>query len=363
MLDQCDSKASWWTTLDEPKPSAFILLILVGLFLELVVHYFLQISVVYTHFYYLIIAIAGLWYGRKAVWIALFFGGLHIAITYLASDALSADTLLRAIMFCIVAFVIGTIVEQMKCSSARIIVQNRELQDLNDQLGISHAALETANKKLGLLSSITRHDIKNQLLSLLGFIELSKVKITDPELRHYLDREGQAAEAISRQIEFTKNYEKIGVNEPQWQNLATMLGKLQSGLAGGEIGVSVTVGPVEVFADPMLEKVFENLIDNSRRHGEHARHITFSQVPGSGDGIVIVYEDDGVGVPGTDKDHIFEKGFGKHTGLGLFLSREILTITGLTIRENGTPGRGVRFEILVPAGKYRFFSTGPPVDR
>ncbi|PKL57911.1 MAG: sensor histidine kinase, partial [Methanomicrobiales archaeon HGW-Methanomicrobiales-5] len=42
------------------------------------------------------------------------------------------------------------------------------------------------------------------------------------------------------------------------------------------------------------------------------------------------------------------RGFGKHTGLGLFLSREILSITGISITETGTPDKGVRFEIHVP---------------
>jgi signal transduction histidine kinase len=45
--------------------------------------------------------------------------------------------------------------------------------------------------------------------------------------------------------------------------------------------------------------------------------------------------------------------FGKHTGLGLFLSREILGLTGITITENGIPGSGARFVIRVPAGKWR----------
>jgi|WetSurMetagenome_2_1015567.scaffolds.fasta_scaffold00208_20 signal transduction histidine kinase len=352
-MEQCDIPESWWKTLKEPKPSAFILLILTGLFLELVVHYYLQISVVYTHFYYLVIALAGLWYGRKAIWIALFFGGLHLVISYAITGAFSPDTVLRAAMFCIVAFVIGTIAEQMKCFNARIIVQNQELQDLNDKLGISHAALKTANKKLSLLSGISRHDIRNQLISLMGFIELSKAKITDPELLHFIEREEEAAESISRQIEFTKNYEMIGVLAPQWQNLATVLEALQSGMSGEEIGISIEVGPVEIFADPMLEKVFLNLADNSRRHGEHVRQISISQVPSTEDSLVIAYEDDGGGVPPADKERIFEKGFGRHTGLGLFLSREILAITGLTIRETGIYGRGVRFEILVPVGKYR----------
>jgi signal transduction histidine kinase len=49
-------------------------------------------------------------------------------------------------------------------------------------------------------------------------------------------------------------------------------------------------------------------------------------------------------------ERIFEQGFGKNTGLGLFLSREILAITGITITENGVPGKGARFEITVPRG-------------
>jgi signal transduction histidine kinase len=60
-----------------------------------------------------------------------------------------------------------------------------------------------------------------------------------------------------------------------------------------------------------------------------------------------------VGITDEDKKKLFRKGFGKHTGLGLFLSREILAITGITITENGEPGVGARFEITVPKGMWR----------
>ena len=60
------------------------------------------------------------------------------------------------------------------------------------------------------------------------------------------------------------------------------------------------------------------------------------------------------GIPRKDKERLFVKGFGKNTGLGLFLSREILAITGITITENGEPGKGARFEISVPKGMYRY---------
>ena len=120
--------------------------------------------------------------------------------------------------------------------------------------------------------------------------------------------------------------------------------------------VRVEVDPVnhELFADPLFEKVFYNLIDNALRYGgDRMKTIRFSSQE-IDTGLRIVCEDDGVGISHEDKKRLFTRGFGRNTGLGLFLSREILAITGITITENGTPGKGARFEITVPKGMYRF---------
>ena len=92
---------------------------------------------------------------------------------------------------------------------------------------------------------------------------------------------------------------------------------------------------------------------NALRYGGEqmtAIHITSREEGGE---LVLAFEDNGTGIPRKDKEHLFVKGFGKNTGLGLFLSREILAITGITITENGEPGKGARFEITVPKGMYR----------
>ncbi|MBP9009561.1 MAG: sensor histidine kinase, partial [Methanospirillum sp.] len=72
-----------------------------------------------------------------------------------------------------------------------------------------------------------------------------------------------------------------------------------------------------------------------------------------GDRLVILVEDDGAGIADDEKERIFERGYGKNTGLGLFLAREILAITGISISETGVPGKGARFEITVPEGRWR----------
>ena len=59
-----------------------------------------------------------------------------------------------------------------------------------------------------------------------------------------------------------------------------------------------------------------------------------------------------------EKEKIFERGFGKNTGVGLFLVREIPDITGITIHETGEPGKGARFEMTVPKGAWWISNNG-----
>lgn len=216
-------------------------------------------------------------------------------------------------------------------------------------------ALQLTLKKLNTLSSITRHDILNQLMALRAFIELTKGRVTDPEKAEFLNKADNAAEAIQRQIEFTRNYEDLGVQEPRWQDVGELFRSAVANLPLSGIAVDVQVRGLSVYADPLIIKVFYTLAENSLRHGGTVTEIGLSCSEGSS-GLTITYRDNGTGISDADKLYLFEKGFGKHTGLGLFLSREILSITGITISETGTPGSGVRFGILVPKGAYRFSS-------
>ena len=113
----------------------------------------------------------------------------------------------------------------------------------------------------------------------------------------------------------------------------------------------ICIENISIYADPLLEKVFYNLVENALRYGREPIRITFSSCY-QGDNISIICEDNGEGVPEEFKEAIFKRQYFKHTGFGLFLSREILGITGLSIRESGEPGKGARFEITVPPGYF-----------
>ena len=223
---------------------------------------------------------------------------------------------------------------------------------------LAEDALLQANKKLTLLSSITRHDINNQLLALNGLLVLLHRKVPDPGLEDYFTRVAKASSRISAMIQFTKEYEQIGVHAPAWQVCRTLVDTAAKLAPLGTVMVKNDLpAGAEIFADPLVVKVFYNLMDNAVRYGGKITTIRFFSLE-SGDDYLIVCEDDGDGIVAAERVKIFDQGFGKNTGMGLFLSREILSITGITIKETGEPGKGARFEIAVSKGVWRYQSPG-----
>jgi signal transduction histidine kinase len=124
----------------------------------------------------------------------------------------------------------------------------------------------------------------------------------------------------------------------------------------GSLSREFNLDGIEIYSDSLLERVFVMLVENTI---VHAREATFIRAgyANAGDDAVIFVEDDGPGIPDDKKEQIFSKGAGISGSSSLFLSREILSITGITIRENGIFGKGARFEIRIPKGSYRLSTT------
>ena len=210
-------------------------------------------------------------------------------------------------------------------------------------------ALLQANHKLLLLNSITRHDILNRVTPILGFLEIAKDTFSDPDLSDILDKLKSQVKDIENLIKFTGLYDKLGASEPSWQNPAKILDSLKS---PKEISIEYSLPEIEVYADPMLEKVFLNLLGNSQMHGKGVSKVSVSSKRTDA-GTSIIWKDNGCGIPECNKEKIFLRGFGDNSGLGLFLSKEILSITGIGIRECGKEGEGAVFEIIIPSGGCR----------
>lgn len=233
-------------------------------------------------------------------------------------------------------------------------------QDISEIRGYQEA-LKKANKKLTLLNSITRHDIRNQTTALQGYLTLVQRAVgeQDPATGRYLSTCSALVDKIQRQITFTRDYEDMGVNAPGWQHVGRTVRKVAADLSLDTTNISLVVetGDLEVYADPMLEQVLFNLLENVLRHGNGVTEIGVSFRERDCQ-CVLTVRDNGAGIAQDIKGRIFQAGYGRNTGYGLFLVKEILDITGIAILENGEEGVGANFEMLIPETGYRTSQTG-----
>jgi signal transduction histidine kinase len=225
-------------------------------------------------------------------------------------------------------------------------------RDITDRRA-GETALRQAEAKLQLLSGITRNDFQNLLTTLTAYQELALESAADPLVLGYLEKEMGITSQICSLVRFTRFYQGIGSAAPSWQDPHGILARIVRDLDTRGIPVIYDLRGIEIYADPLLERALASLVENAVLHGEGATRIQFGYEEGPS-GLLVTCEDDGGGIPEADKEKIFTRIPGGHQGLDLFLAREILGITGLSIRETGEFARGARFEISVPPGNYRF---------
>jgi len=227
------------------------------------------------------------------------------------------------------------------------------LRDITEEKQ-AEQALREANKKLSVLSGITRHDILNQIQGLLFFSEeIIHGDYTPEEQRKMAEKILAASETINRQINFTRTYEHLGGEPAEWQNLTGMVEEAKAGLPPAFV-CTVHLPKIEVYADLLFVEVLKTFCDNIRAHAAGATKgaVSFEERSGSG---VLIIADNGCGIPDSKKERIFTHNPAK-PGKSLFLAQEIAGVTGISITETGTEGEGAVFEVAFPKTGYRFMS-------
>ncbi|MDD5142845.1 MAG: PAS domain-containing protein [Methanoregula sp.] len=222
-------------------------------------------------------------------------------------------------------------------------------------LGISEdVSQQNINLKMDLLFSITRHDILDNLSVIMNHLERAQLKNTHEEMQQFFDKTVGSIESIRNQIAYMRALQELGFISPKWQRVEQAFRDAVLLLPQHRASIKTEAREVEIFADPLLPRVFFNLLENSLRNTTLAKPEITLFTKREPDDLLIVYADNGYSIPADVKEKIFEGGVDTGPIRSLFLIRELLGFTGITIRETGTPKTGVRFEIRVPKGKYRF---------
>lgn len=230
-------------------------------------------------------------------------------------------------------------------------------RDISDRKR-TNVALQQARNKLNLLNAVTFQDIQTAAFSLSAYQELVKTVLADPKAKSYLEKQEIFLKKMIDTLDFAKNYQEMGMHPPRWQNVRQVFLYAISHLDFLKMKQDLHLGSLEVFSDPLFEKALFNIMENVLEHGVSATEVRL-RYEVKNEFLLLIIEDNGVGIPPEEKNMIFDRGYGKGSGLGLFLVREVLSITGMTIRESGVRGKGTRFEITVPPGAYRISGAEP----
>lgn len=238
-----------------------------------------------------------------------------------------------------------------------IIIQGRSyllesLVDISERKE-AEEKIALANRKLTLMNDVAYQDIQNKITALRGYVELRKNANSVVECKSFIGNEQLSLAAIHHIIENTKEYQKMGLNKPEWLSVersirtgASMISKKY------DVDVEIEIHGLEIHADTLIDQIFYNFIENTIKHGKTATRISFS-CKDTNNEVILICEDDGIGIPLIEKDRIFDRVVGGQGRFGLFFVREYLSLFGISITETGEPGKGARFEITVPERMWR----------
>jgi len=224
------------------------------------------------------------------------------------------------------------------------------IRDISDQV-MTESALRNTGNRLNTLSGILRHDMSRILAVLYGQLRLGVMKFQDPGVIAFISGIKESAGSLKHQIDISREFRDLGTTPPAWIPVQQAIAQAAGQLDFGTISLRAWTERLFVFSDPHLSTVFYHILHNALKESTGVRNVIITYHIRK-NGCAIIVEDDGTGIADAAKEQLFlkrEDSFGR----GLFLSHEILSITGMTIRETGTYQKGARFEILVPPEGYR----------
>ena len=204
-----------------------------------------------------------------------------------------------------------------------------------------------ADEKLRVVGKLSRHDVRNKLSVIMGYVDLTKMNLDkDEPIEKYLESIRETTYQIVNILNFAADYERLGIEEKRPIKLSESFRTALSMFSVSGIEVDDRCEEAVVLADSMISRVFYNFIDNSLKHGKKVSKIILYVE--KKEGLKIIYQDNGIGIPAEKKKRIFEGEIEKTGVHGLNLINKIIESYGWTIREEGRPGEGVRFVINIP---------------
>ncbi|MFD1600196.1 PAS domain-containing protein [Halobellus rarus] len=213
---------------------------------------------------------------------------------------------------------------------------------------------------LEMLNQVLRHDIRNDLQLVTGYLDLLIEKVeTDNESQEYLDRIVRSSSHAVELTEMARNVAEVMLRQAGDERLISVadvisdeVSAVQSAYPEANISYKETQTETAVLADDMLNSVFRNLLKNAVEHNDKDVPTVTVSVQNSSEDVFVRVSDNGPGIPDDRKTLIFGKGEkgleSPGTGYGLYIVQRLVDSYGGDVWiEDNTPSGSV-FVVELP---------------
>jgi signal transduction histidine kinase len=236
-------------------------------------------------------------------------------------------------------------------SSAVLVGNTIVLQDITDE--------REREQRLAVLNRVLRHNLRNDLNVVEGFIDIAREQVDDEEVQNHLDTAEENTRNVIDLGEKARDIERVVGSEdrePSPVSLRAELDRMRSDLLSDhpEASIDLDVSPdLTLYADELLiDRVFRNLLTNAIEHGGGEVTISAREEDGGDSSMVVaVVADEGPGVPDHELsvlDANVETALEHGSGLGLWLVKWGIGTLGGTIEFDTDDGTTATLHI--PSG-------------
>ncbi|MFC6873966.1 hybrid sensor histidine kinase/response regulator [Halobellus marinus] len=201
--------------------------------------------------------------------------------------------------------------------------------------------LKRKNERLDEFTSVVSHDLRNPLNVAQGHLELVREERDDEHLAVVASAHDRMEALIDDLLRLARASE--AATETDVVDLKSLLNGCWGNVDTADAILDIDIDRAVDGDETRLKQVFENVFRNSIDHGRADVTVTVGELD---DGFYI--EDDGPGIPASDRDDIFDAGFSTSpdgTGFGLSIVKQVIEAHGWAIDVTEGSDGGARFEI------------------